>query len=206
MKEVTEDKGNGNVLKIIQIYRPDSKKLFRNHTVLNVYAAHASQHDNWEKALSKAIDVIQRKKTRIMDPDGISVESEDESDGEFHGESLKRLPAVLQCQEQDIPPEMEVDITIIRVLLNSYFSIVRKSVQDLVPKVIMLMLVDPMKKGLADEVTSLFIGKKEEEILGLFSENPTLRNKKEALEKTNSILEEALYILGNLKISHPRNV
>lgn len=200
MKEVTEDKG-GTVLNVIQIYRPDEKKLFRNHTVLNIYAAHSSQHDNWVKALTKAIDVIQRKKTKILDPDGIESISEDESDGEYQGESLKKLPAILQCSEQDIPPDMEVDITIIRVLLNSYFAIVRKSIQDLVPKAVMLMLVDPIKKGLADEVTSMFISKKEDDILKLIGDNSALRAKRDNLGKTCRLLEEAVSLLSNLRIS-----
>ena len=94
-----------------------------------------------------------------------------------------------------LTPREQRDCDIIERLIKSYFLIVRKSIQDSVPKAIMHFLVNDVKDNLQSElVASLYKNSKNEEIL---DESPHIAARRreaaemlEALQKASLIISE----------------
>ncbi|XP_024363019.1 dynamin-related protein 3A [Physcomitrium patens] len=72
----------------------------------------------------------------------------------FSGIQLREPPATLRASDAQGEQE-SVEIAVTRLLLKSYYDIVRKNIQDLVPKAIMHFLVNHVKR----ELHSVFIRK-----------------------------------------------
>ncbi|KAL7672875.1 hypothetical protein ACOME3_007754 [Neoechinorhynchus agilis] len=84
---------------------------------------------------------------------------------------------------------------VIERLISSYFAIVRKSIQDSVPKAIMHFLVNEIKDNLQSELVSALY--KMESLNGLLVESPHIADQRadalkmlEALQKANFIINE----------------
>jgi len=92
------------------------------------------------------------------------------------------------------------DCEVIERLIKSYFYIVRKSIQDCVPKAIMHFLVNYVKDNLQSElVSSLY---KQEEISSLLSESEHIgQRRKEAAEMLQA-LQKASHIIGEIRETH----
>jgi len=92
------------------------------------------------------------------------------------------------------------DCEVIERLIKSYFYIVRKSIQDCVPKAIMHFLVNYVKDNLQSElVSSLY---KQDEISSLLSESEHIgQRRKEAAEMLQA-LQKASHIIGEIRETH----
>jgi len=91
--------------------------------------------------------------------------------------------------------KMETDI--IRSLLTSYFSIVRKNVCDSVPKSIMHFLVNKSKKSLQSELVRAMY---KEELFGeLLKENDEVAQKRKATQQMLRVLLKAQEALNDVK-------
>lgn len=92
------------------------------------------------------------------------------------------------------------DCEVIERLIKSYFYIVRKSIQDSVPKAIMHFLVSYVKNNLQSElVSSLY---KQEEISSLLSESEHIgQRRKEAAEMLQA-LQKAGQIISEIRETH----
>jgi dynamin 1-like protein len=68
--------------------------------------------------------------------------------------SLARPPDTLLVPRATTEQEI-VQVRVTRVLVNSYFDIVRKNVQDMVPKIVMNFMVNHVRKGLQKQLTQV---------------------------------------------------
>ena len=115
---------------------------------------------------------------------------------------LTRGSFVLFCFTQPNAPAVrkltareQRDCEVIERLIRSYFLIIRKSIQDSVPKAIMHFLVNDVKDNLQSElVASLYKASKNDEVL---EESPHIATRRreatemlEALQKASLIISE----------------
>jgi len=90
-----------------------------------------------------------------------------------------------------------IESNIIKALLNAYFSIIRKSISDSVPKAIMCFLVNKSKSELQSElVKNLY---KEELFNELLRENDDIAAKRKATAKMLEVLTKANQIINEVK-------
>jgi len=110
------------------------------------------------------------------------------------------LDEVPTHQGRQLNPREQRDCQVIEQLIKSYFYIVRKSIQDSVPKSIMHFLVNFVKDNLQSElVSSLY---KQEEIAKLLSESEHIgQRRKEAGEMLNA-LQKAGQIISEIREIH----
>jgi len=92
------------------------------------------------------------------------------------------------------------DCEVIQRLIKSYFYIVRKSIQDSVPKAIMHFLVNFVKNNLQSElVSSLY---KQEEISSLLSESEHIGQRRAEAAEMLKALQKAGQIISEIRETH----
>ena len=91
-----------------------------------------------------------------------------------------------------------IQTEILRRLLRSYFGIVRKTTQDLIPKAITLMLVDKAINEVGVELMAQLY--KDELLDDLVSESPEMKSKREACLATLSTLAEVDKAMSQIRI------
>lgn len=100
-------------------------------------------------------------------------------------------------QQRTAPVQMEPETEIIRTLLVSYFGIVRKNMQDLVPKAIMNFLVNAAKENMQNALVAELY--KEGELEDIFAEaEHTVEARRRCAELVRA-LERSLEVLGELR-------
>ncbi|CAH2051895.1 unnamed protein product [Thlaspi arvense] len=110
---------------------------------------------------------------------------------------LKEPPTVLRSSENHSEQEA-VEIEVTKLLLKSYYDIVRKNIEDLVPKAIMHFLVNYSKR----ELHNIFIEKlyRENLIEELLKEPDEIAAKRKRTRETLHILQQANRTLDELPL------
>lgn len=112
---------------------------------------------------------------------------------------LKEPPAVLRAS--DAPSEQDcVEIAVTRSLIKSYYNIVRKNVQDAVPKAIMHFLVNHAKR----ELHNVFIRKLYRDNLfeEMLQEREEVAAKRKRCKEVLRVLQQAVYTLEELPLDY----
>lgn len=94
------------------------------------------------------------------------------------------------------------DLNLIQTLIKSYFAIVRKTIQDTIPKIIMYCLVNTVMERLERELVSRLGGQADE----LLAETQSVVAKREALKKEIEKLERVQRDLYSLSSSVVDNI
>jgi replication fork clamp-binding protein CrfC len=105
--------------------------------------------------------------------------------------TLSQPPERLRVE--DIPKQGEFEIELLEALLDAYFTIVRKSIQDTIPKAVMLLMVDSVKTALHNELIQEIY--RESNFDTLLGENPDIVMKREQCKSMLKLLRGAKDIL-----------
>uniref|UniRef100_T1JPK1 GED domain-containing protein n=1 Tax=Strigamia maritima TaxID=126957 RepID=T1JPK1_STRMM len=113
--------------------------------------------------------------------------------------AVNLLPEVPIQTSRKLSPREQRDCDVIERLIRSYFLIVRKNIQDSVPKAVMHFLVNFVKDNLQSElVTHLY---KHDHFLDLLQESEHIAiRRKEAHEMLTALQRASQIILGILRI------
>lgn len=112
---------------------------------------------------------------------------------------LNLLPEVPSQQTKLLPREQR-DCEVIERLIKSYFLIIRKSIQDSVPKAIMHFLVNYVKDNLQSElVTHLY---KQDQFSTLLSESEHISARRKEAAEMLTALQKASLIIGEIRETH----
>ncbi|KAL3698868.1 hypothetical protein R1sor_012944 [Riccia sorocarpa] len=113
----------------------------------------------------------------------------------FSSIQLREPPAVLRATDAQTEQET-VEIVVTRLLLKSYYDIVRKNIQDSVPKAIMHFLVNHVKR----ELHSVFIRKLYRESLfeEMLQEKEEIAAKRKRCKEILRVLQQAAWELDTL--------
>lgn len=114
--------------------------------------------------------------------------------------AIVQLPQVPDTMRQtDAPPSdrEKVETEIIKSLIDSYFSIVRKNYIDMVPKTIMYFLVNHVKDEMQNELVSELYREAEVEFLMKEAEDIAMRRR--TCVEMRDLLEKALEIVNEVR-------
>ncbi|BBN03544.1 dynamin 1-like protein [Marchantia polymorpha subsp. ruderalis] len=115
----------------------------------------------------------------------------------FSSIQLREPPTVLRATDAQTEQET-VEIAVTRLLLKSYYDIVRKNIQDSVPKAIMHFLVNHVKR----ELHSVFIRKLYRESLfeEMLQEKEEIAAKRKRCKEILRVLQQAAWTLEELPV------
>ncbi|PLW21487.1 hypothetical protein PCANC_04992 [Puccinia coronata f. sp. avenae] len=117
----------------------------------------------------------------------------------FNMKSLeKHFPVATMDDQKEVhlSEREQMEISLIRSLMISYFSIVRQTIQDLVPKAVMHLLVNHVREGVQNRlVSSLY---REELFEGLLTEDETLRTERERVKALLDAYKDAFKTLSEV--------
>jgi len=100
-------------------------------------------------------------------------------------------------QSRHTTPREQLELSVIKRFIKSYFEIVKKNVSDTVPKCIMLMLINLSKERLQQDLAlTLYREEKFEELL---SENPEIAQKRKQTNDLLSVLRKSLDIVNEVR-------
>lgn len=103
-------------------------------------------------------------------------------------------------QNRNVSARERRDCDVIERLIRSYFMIVRKGVQDSVPKAVMHFLVNFVKDNLqSDLVSSLY---KSEEISALLEESEHVASRRREAQEMLKALQRASQIISEVRDTH----
>jgi dynamin 1-like protein len=114
--------------------------------------------------------------------------------------AIVQLPQVPDTMRQtDAPPSdrEKVETEIIKSLIDSYFSIVRKNYIDMVPKTIMYFLVNHVKDEMQNELVSELY--REAEVGFLMKEAEDIAIRRRTCIEMRDLLEKALEIVNEVR-------
>lgn len=114
--------------------------------------------------------------------------------------AVVHLPQVPDnMKHTDLPPsERELtELNVIKMLIESYFNVVRKNFIDLVPKTIMFFLVNHCKDAMQNELVSELY--REAEIPGLMKEAEDVAARRESCQEMQDLLGKALEIVNEVR-------
>lgn len=124
------------------------------------------------------------------DPAGINLGSSSDQANEVSPTAsvLKRPPPTLRVPEA-VSDQEEVQVEVTRVLVDSYFDIVRKNLQDSVPKALMHFLVNHVRRGLQQHLIRRLY---KEELFGdIMSEREDVASKRQQCQEALRALRHA---------------
>ncbi|KAL1927844.1 hypothetical protein VTP01DRAFT_3249 [Rhizomucor pusillus] len=123
-------------------------------------------------------------------PVSVTSMMESELERKFEQTSLNTNDEELQASERE-----EIEIQLIRTLITSYFNIVRKNIQDLVPKAIMHLLVNHSRESIQNRlVASLY---KEELFKELLQEDEGVAAEREKCKTLLDVYKQAFEIVNS---------
>jgi dynamin 1-like protein len=111
------------------------------------------------------------------------------------------VPAHIRVgSDEPVGDSEKQELAIMRMLIESYFDIVRERLQDMVPKAIITFLVNKSKESLqATLVTKLY---KPENVNALMKEGSEAAQRRQDLEAVTSMLSEALDVINEVRDVH----
>ncbi|KAG7173890.1 Dynamin-1-like 4, partial [Homarus americanus] len=110
------------------------------------------------------------------------------------------LPEVPMQQTRKLTERETKDCEVIERLIKTYFYIVRKSIQDKVPKAIMHFLVNHVKDNLQSELVKHLY--RTEEIDNFLSESPEIAQRRKEAAEMLKALQNANVIIGEIRETH----
>ncbi|XP_007550644.1 dynamin 3a isoform X1 [Poecilia formosa] len=96
-------------------------------------------------------------------------------------------------------PQLERQVETIRNLVDSYMSIIYKTVRDLMPKTIMHLMINSVKEFISSELLAQLYALGE--CSALMDESPEQKQHREEVLRKHSALKEALTVIGEISTS-----
>ena len=112
----------------------------------------------------------------------------------------EEVPAEDQIEaEVSVDPQLDRQVEIIKSLIESYMTIVKKTTRDIVPKTVMFYLVNNVKDFLqAEMLASLYSHSNQD---ALMEESPEETRRREELMRMYTATKQALSIIGDVVVS-----
>ncbi|XP_045597347.2 dynamin-1-like protein isoform X2 [Procambarus clarkii] len=117
-----------------------------------------------------------------------------------HQKPVNLLPEVPMQQTRKLTDRETKDCEIIERLIKTYFYIVRKSIQDKVPKAVMHFLVNHVKDNLQSELVKHLY--RTDEIDNFLSESPEIAQRRKEAAEMLKALQNANVIIGEIRETH----
>ena len=111
----------------------------------------------------------------------------------------EEVPAEEVESEVSVDPQLDRQVEIIKSLIESYMSIVKKNTRDIVPKTVMFYLVNSVKDYLSAEMLAQLYSHGNQD--SLMEESPEETRRREELLRMYNATKQALSIIGDVVLS-----
>jgi dynamin 1-like protein len=110
---------------------------------------------------------------------------------------LPQVPATMKQTDKPATEREQVEMEIIKSLMESYFAIVRKNIIDLVPKTIMYFLCNHVRDSLQNELVSELY--REGELGNLMQEAEDIATRRQTCMEMKGLLSKAMEIVNEVR-------
>ncbi|XP_017544289.1 dynamin 3a isoform X1 [Pygocentrus nattereri] len=158
---------------VFSIFNTEQRNVYKDYRHLELACDTQEEVDSWKASLLRA--GVYPEKTTV--------------DGETSG----------QTENFSMDPQLERQVETIRNLVDSYMSIVYKSIRDLMPKSIMHLMINNVKEFIHSELLAQLYSTGDQS--ALMDESPEQALRREEVLRTHSALKEALTIITDISTS-----
>ncbi|XP_071751775.1 dynamin 3a [Centroberyx gerrardi] len=155
------------------IFNTELRNVYKDYRFLELGCNSQEELDSWKASLLRA----------GVYPEKVTV------DGQGSGASERFLT----------DPQLERQVETIRNLVDSYMSIIYKTVRDLMPKTIMHLMINNVKEFIGSELLAQLYALGERSVL--MDESPEQEQRREEVLHKHAALKEALAIIGDISTS-----
>ncbi|KAG1964645.1 dynamin 3a isoform X2 [Pimephales promelas] len=158
---------------VFAIFNTEQRNVYKDYRHLELACDTQDDVDSWKASLLRA--GVYPEKTTV--------------DGESSG----------QAESFSMDPQLERQVETIRNLVDSYMSIVYKSIRDLMPKTIMHLVINNVEEFIHTELLAQLYSSGDQ--YSLMDESPEQALRKEEVLRTHAALKEALNIITDISTS-----
>ncbi|KAK8379840.1 hypothetical protein O3P69_019669 [Scylla paramamosain] len=160
---------------VFALYNPDQKNVYKDYKELQLGVETQDDMDSWKASFLRA----------GVYPEKVSDNSNGE-EGASEGST-------------SMDPQLERQVETIRNLVDSYMKIVTKTTRDLVPKAIMLLMINNTKDFIMGELLAHLYASGDQN--AMMEESPEEARKREEMLRMYHACKEALKIIGDVAMA-----
>nr|XP_022919391.1 dynamin isoform X1 [Onthophagus taurus] len=162
------------------LFNPEGRNVYKDYKQLELSCETLDEVDSWKASFLRA-GVYPEKQTDTLN-------------GE-EGESYQNESGM----SSSIDPQLERQVETIRNLVDSYMRIVTKTTRDLVPKTIMMIIVNTVKNFIKGELLAHLYASGDQNTM--MEESPEEAQKREEMLRMYHACKEALRIIGDVSMA-----
>uniref|UniRef100_A0A8C6LWN5 Interferon-induced GTP-binding protein Mx n=1 Tax=Nothobranchius furzeri TaxID=105023 RepID=A0A8C6LWN5_NOTFU len=159
---------------VFAIFNTESRNVYKDYRCLELACNSQEELDSWKASLLRA-GVYPEKVSTLA--------STDKKNG----------------LEKFTNPQLERQVETIRNLVDSYMSIIYKTMRDLMPKTVMHLMINSVKEFISSELLAQLYALGE--CTSLMDESPEQRQHREEVLRKHVALKEALAVIGEVSSS-----
>uniref|UniRef100_A0A673K4X8 Dynamin-2 n=1 Tax=Sinocyclocheilus rhinocerous TaxID=307959 RepID=A0A673K4X8_9TELE len=167
------EKGFMSSKHVFAIFNTEQRNVYKDYRHLELACDTQDEVDSWKASLLRA--GVYPEKTTV--------------DGEGSA----------QAESFSMDPQLERQVETIRNLVDSYMSIVYKSIRDLMPKTIMHLVINNVEEFIHSELLAQLYSSGDQ--YSLMDESPEQALRREEVLRTHTALKEALNIITDISTS-----
>ncbi|GAA6229380.1 dynamin-3 isoform X2 [Lates japonicus] len=157
---------------VFAVFNTELRNVYKDYKCLELACNSQEELDSWKSSLLRA----------GVYPEKVTV------DGQGNG-----------SPEHFTDPQLERQVETIRNLVDSYMSIIYKTVRDLMPKTIMHLIINSVKEFISSELLAQLYALGECSVL--MDESPEQQRHREEVLRKHAALKEALAVIGEISTS-----
>ncbi|XP_026324219.1 dynamin isoform X3 [Hyposmocoma kahamanoa] len=163
------------------LFNPDGRNVYKDYKQLELSCETQDDVDSWKASFLRA-GVYPEKTSEAANGD--------ESEGSENSES---------AGTSSMDPQLERQVETIRNLVDSYMRIVTKTTRDLVPKTIMMLIINNAKDFINGELLAHLYASGDQS--QMMEESPEEAQKREEMLRMYHACKEALHIIGDVSMA-----
>lgn len=157
---------------VFSLFNTEQRNVYKIYRTLDLACSSQEELDGWKASLLQA----------GVYPERVSVEENENGSLEYFSD-----------------PQLERQVETIRSLVESYMSIIYKTIKDLMPKTIMHMMVNSVREFISSELLAQLYALGEG--TALMDESPEQQHHRQEVLLKHSALKEALSVIGQISTS-----
>nr|XP_018910846.1 PREDICTED: dynamin isoform X2 [Bemisia tabaci] len=162
------------------LFNPEGRNVYKDYKQLELSCETQDDVDSWKASFLRA-GVYPEKQTDTQNGEEAGYEQ-----GAGEGQS-------------SMDPQLERQVETIRNLVDSYMKIVTKTTRDLVPKAIMLLIINNAKEFINGELLAHLYAAEDQ--ASMMEESPAEAAKREEMLRMYHAVKEALRIIGDVSMA-----
>ncbi|XP_058840467.1 dynamin-like [Topomyia yanbarensis] len=158
------------------LFNPDGRNVYKDYKQLELSCESTDDVDSWKASFLRA---------------GVYPEKETPANGEDESSDF--------VETSSLDPQLERQVETIRNLVDSYMKIVTKTTRDMVPKAIMMLIINNSKDFINGELLAHLYASSDQ--ASLMEESPEEAQKREEMLRMYQACKEALRIIGDVSLA-----